>query len=162
MEWDRDLDMDGSRAAQEGRSGPHIYIRSHKSDTPHWMPLHPVAVEALTAFRQEPKITPKVFDLAGRNPTYVSRAFARLCVQIGLTTTVTTDEGEPRLKNQWRLHDLRRRANTDLRNRGASPKERAALLGHRCISVNEKHYEAVLPERQRQRIDDLPVFEIPA
>ena len=61
-----------------------------------------------------------------------------------------------------RLHDLRRKANTDLRNRGASPKERAALLGHRCTSVNESHYEAVLPERQRQLIDDLPIFEIPA
>jgi integrase len=31
LEWERDVDLDGSRAAAEGRVGPHIYIRGAKA-----------------------------------------------------------------------------------------------------------------------------------
>jgi len=80
-----------------------------------------------------------------------------LCIDAGLTITVEKD-GVTRAKNKWSLHDLRKKANTDLRNRGASPKERQALMGHRSAVVNEAYYEAILPSRERELIDGLPSF----
>ena len=70
--------------------------------------------------------------------------------------------GKQIVKNKWSLHDLRRKSNTDLRNRGASPKERAELLGHRSTAVNETHYEAVLPSRERELVDGMPAFGMTA
>lgn len=91
----------------------------------------------------------------------MSKLFAELCLQAELTTVVERD-GERIVKNRWTLHDLRRKANTDLRNRGASPKERAALLGHRTTTVNEAYYEAMSSSRERELIDGLPVFGMSA
>lgn len=158
LEWDRDVDLDGKKAEAEGRTGPHVYVRGAKADTPHWMPLHRDAVEALKELRQQPVIGPKVFHVRSRNPdSAVSHMFADLCVKVGVVETVDRD-GKAVVKNKWSLHDLRRKANTDLRNRGASPKERAALLGHRSVSVNEGHYEAMLPSRERELVDGLKSF----
>ena len=69
-------------------------------------------------------------------------------------------DGQRVTKNRWSLHDLRRKANTDLRNVGASAKERSALLGHKTTSVNEIHYEALLPSRERMLIDSLSAFRL--
>ncbi|GMU22574.1 MAG: hypothetical protein AMXMBFR13_26590 [Phycisphaerae bacterium] len=158
LAWDRDIDLDGSKVAGEGRSGPHIYVRGSKADTPHWMPLHPAAVQALKALRQEPVIAPEVFPLKSTSPgPRASRLFADLCIKAGLTMTVERG-GKQIVVNRWSLHDLRRKANTDLRNGGASPKERATLLGHRGTAVNESHYEATIPSRERELIDGLPSF----
>lgn len=141
----------GGRAKAEGRSGPHIFIAGAKADTARWMPLHPAAVETLAELRRQPKIGAKVLAVKSRSPgTYVSKMFARLCIETGVT--------DANGSNRWSLHDLRRKANTDLRNRGASPKGRAALLGHRTTVVNEEHYEAALPARERELIDGLKVF----
>jgi len=158
--WDRDTDLDGSKARGEGRLGPHVFIRGNKSDTPHWIPLHPAAVAALQGLRRcELVIDPLVFPVRGttNRGTRVSKLFADACVKAGLTETVNRD-GASVVKNRWSLHDLRRKANTDLRNGGASPKERMALLGHRTQAVNEAHYEAVLPDRERKLVDTLPTF----
>lgn len=73
-----------------------------------------------------------------------------------------TSHVQPKMTNRWMLHGLRRKANIDLRNRGASPRERRALLGQRTQAVNESHYEATLPARERELIDDLPAFGISA
>jgi integrase len=159
LEWDRDVDFDGTKVAGEGRSGPHVYVQGAKADTPHWMPLHSAAVDALKALRDRPVITPKVFAVRGftTNASEVSRAFAKVCIAAGVTKAVERD-GKSMVKNRWTLHDLRRKANTDLRNRGASPKERATMLGHRTTVVNEANYEAILPDRERELIDALPAF----
>lgn len=145
LEWERDIDLDGSRAAAEGRVGPHIYIRGAKADTPHWMPLHPDAAKALKRLRNIPRIDRLVFpvDSGAKNKgPVVSQAFAELCVRAGLTVSVE-HAGKQTVKNKWTLHDLRRKCNTDLRNLGASPKKRATLIGHRSTDVNEEHYEAI-------------------
>ena len=159
LEWGTDVDFDGSKVASEGRAGPHIFIQGNKADTPHWMPLHPIAVRALENLRRKPVIDQKVFPVRGTiNPaSRVSHLFAELCLRAGLSEQVERD-GEIVTKNKWTLHDLRRKANTDLRNRGASAKERATLLGHRTTVVNEAHYEAIVPTRERELIDALPVF----
>lgn len=161
LEWERDTDLDGTKGVAEARIGPQIYIRGNKADTPHWMPVHPAAVKALEQLRRHPIIDKKLFPVReSTNPaSRVSQMFAQLCIKAGLTKTVERD-GESVVKNKWTLHDLRRKANTDLRNRGASPKERAALLGHRCTVVNESYYEAVLPNRERELIDGLPTFGV--
>ena len=132
------MDLDGSKATAEGGVGPSVYICGIKADTPHWMPLHPSAVLALYELRSEPTIDRMVLPVRGStNPaSRMSYLFARLCVKAELTTEFERD-GERAVKNRWTLHDLRRKANTDLRNRGASPKERAALLGNRTTTVNE-------------------------
>lgn len=44
--------------------------------------------------------------------------------------------------------------------RGCSAKERATPLGHRTTAVNEDHYEALLPGRERALIEALPVFRM--
>ena len=159
LEWDRDVDLNGKLSVGEGRSGPHVFISGNKADTPHWVPLHPAAVQALLGLRRQPVIDRKVFPVRGSsNPgSRVSHAFAKLCVDAGLTENADRD-GRTVVKNRWSLHDLRRKANTDLRNGGASAKERAALLGHRTTTVNELHYEALLPDRERSLIDALPTF----
>ena len=161
LEWDGDIDLHGEVVAAEGRSGPHIYIRGTKADTPHWMPLHSGAVDALHRLRAQPIVSPRVFPVKGsRCPsTFVSRRFAQLCMRAGLTMQVEKD-GKQVTKNRWSLHDLRRKANTDLRNVGASAKERSALLGHKTTSVNEIHYEALLPSRERMLIDSLSAFRL--
>lgn len=156
----RGIDLDGKRAEAEGRCGPQIYIKGNKADTAHWMALHPAAVAALEDLRKLPIIDRHVFPIRESvSPgSWVSRRFAEICVKAGVTFSVQEGEGEPVEKNSWTLHDLRRKANTDLRNRGASSKERAALLGHRTTAVNETHYEAMIPSRERELIDGLPVF----
>ena len=53
---------------------------------------------------------------------------------------------------------MARFSGTRIRNAGASPKERAALLGHRTTAVNESNYEAILPDRERALIDGLKSF----
>jgi len=113
--------------------------------------------------RNGPVIDPKVFPVHGSvNPaSRVTHLFTELCIRAGLTKTVK-QKGKMVVKNKWCLHDLRRKANTDLRNRGASAKERAALLGHRTTSVNETHYETTVPTRERELIDGLPAFEMSA
>ncbi len=164
LEWERDIDFDGSQVVQEKRVGPHIYVQGAKADTPHWMPLHPAAVMVLRRLRlTEPVIDPLVFPVKGyqRRGSRVSTLFGELCIKAGLVETVERN-GKLLDKNRWTLHDLRRKANTDLRNRGASPKERMALLGHRTAAVNEAHYEAVLPDRERELIDGLPAFGMTA
>lgn len=163
LEWDRDIDWSGAEAAGEGRIGPHLYVQGYKADTPHWMPLHPVAVRELSALRNQPVLDRKVFPIRESiNPgSRVSHLFADLCIKAGLTKILTRD-GITTIKNKWSLHDLRKKANTDLRNSGASPKERAALLGHRTTAVNESHYEALLPGRERTLIDSLPSFGLTA
>jgi integrase len=127
------------------------------------MPLHPAAVRALQDLRREPVIDRRVFPVRGStNPaSRISHLFAELCVKAGLTETVERD-GKAVVKNPWSLHDLRRKANTDLRNHGAWAKERAALLGHRTTAVNEAHYEALLPSRERGLIDSLETFGMTA
>ena len=157
LEWERDVDLDGSKVKPEGLIGPHVYIVGSKTDTPHWTPLHADAVQALQQLRRAPVVDPKLFPMrqTRNRASYVSHRFSDLCVKAGLTMTVTRG-GQTIVKNRWTLHDLRRKANTDLRNRGASPKERAALLGHRTTAVNEAHYEAILAGRGRQLIDSLP------
>lgn len=156
LEWDRDVDFDGSKVVGEGLTGPHLYVRGNKCDSPHWAPLHPAAAGVLRKLRAEPVIDRKVFPIHGStNPeSRVSHLFADLCVAAGLTKV----GGAEGIKNRWTLHDLRRKANSDLRNNGASPKERQALIGHRSQSVSEDHYEAVTPERSRMLIDSLPSF----
>jgi integrase len=159
LEWETDVDFDGAKVAAEGRTGPHVFIRGAKADTAHWTPLHSAAVRALKDLRKQPVIGPMVFAVKGftRSPSEASRAFSKLCVDAEITKAVTRD-GQAVSKNRWTLHDLRRKANTDLRNQGASPKERQALLGHRSAAVNEANYEALLPDRERQLIDSLPAF----
>lgn len=160
LEWDRDVDLNGKNVEGEGRTGPHVFIRGNKADTPHWMPLHPVAVEALRKLRREPVIDRKVFPVRGsRNPaSRVSQLFAAVCRKAGLVREEVDRDGNS--KNLWSLHDLRRKANTDLRNRGASAKERCTLLGHKGTAVNEANYEAVIPARERELIDSLPQFGV--
>jgi integrase len=128
---------------------------------PRWTPLHTVAVKAIADLRREPVIDAKLFRVKGsRNPgSYVSHAFEGLCLKVGLTRQVKRG-GEMVTKHRWTLHDLRRKSNTDLRNGGASAKERAALLGHRTTAVNASHYEARLPGRERALIDALPAFGV--
>jgi integrase len=159
LEWESDIDLDGKCAEAEGRCGPQIYIKGNKADTAHWMALHPAAVTTLEDLRKQPVIDRCVFPVreSARPGSWVSRRFAEICVKAGLTTTKVLN-GKQKEKNRWKLHDLRRKANTDLRNRGASNKERAALLGHRTTAVNEMHYEAMIPSRERELIDGLPVF----
>lgn len=161
LEWDRDIDLDGSRSRAEGRAGPHIFIRGDKADTPHWMPIHPAAVQALATLRQQPVINNRVFPVRGvRDPgSYVSHLFSQVCINAKLTKEIETDSGS-KVTNRWTLHHLRKKANTDLRNRGASRKERMALIGHNSDAVSEAHYEAIQPERERQLIDSLPAFGI--
>ena len=163
LEWDRDIDLEGGKAGMAGRSGPHIFIAGTKADTPHWIPLHPAAVAALRELRSEPIVDRLAFPVReSRNPaSFVSHLFAAVCIQAGLTRMVERG-GKTATKNRWRLHDLRKKANTDLRNRGASPKERAALLGHRTTEVNESNYEALLPSRERELVDGLPTFGMTA
>lgn len=158
LDWE-DVDLTGETVAPEGRQGPHIYIRGSKADTPRWTPLHPDAVAAVKTLRRHPVIDRKLFPIReSKSPgSYVSHLFAKLCVDAGLTAE-TEHDGETVSKNRWKLHDLRRKSNTDLRNGGASTKERSALLGHRTDAVNEAHYEAILPERERNLIDALPGF----
>ena len=43
------------------------------------------------------------------------------------------------------------------RRRRSGP-ERAALLGHRTTDVDEAHYEAIIPVRERALIDGLRTF----
>ncbi|MFH0980923.1 MAG: tyrosine-type recombinase/integrase [Planctomycetota bacterium] len=159
LEWDRDIDLEGTKAVAEGRTGPHVYVRGTKADTPHWCPLHPAAVKALRDLRAQPVIDKAVFPVRGslNAPSYVSHLFAQACLRAGLTETVERD-GRVRVKNRWSLHDLRRKATTDLRNAGASPKERQTIIGQRTQSVGEQHYEAMQPARERALIDGLPVF----
>ncbi len=120
------------------------------------MPLHSGAVDALRRLRAQPIVSPRVFPVKGsRCPsTFVSRRFAQLCMKPELTIQIEKD-GQQITKNRWSLHDLRRKANTDLRNVGASAKERSVLLGHKTTSINEVHYEALLPSRERMLIDSL-------
>jgi integrase len=124
------------------------------------MPLHPDAAKALERLRNIPRIDRLVFpvdsDAKNKGPV-VSKAFADLCGRAGLTVTVER-AGIEAVKNKWTLHDLRRKCNTDLRNLGASPKERATLIGHRSTDVNEEHYEAIQPNRERELIDGLRSF----
>lgn len=47
--------------------------------------------------------------------------------------------------------DSQREANTELRNRGASPKKRQALLGHMTAAIREAQYKALLPSRRGVR-----------
>ena len=98
------MDLDGSKASAEGRPGPHIFIRGNKADTPHWMPLHPAAVEALRALRREPVIGPAGFRVrSSHHPdSHVSRLFADLCVKGGLTEEVERD-GAIVVMNRWSL-----------------------------------------------------------
>ena len=88
----------------------------------------------------------------------MSQLFATVCKSAGLVREEVDRDGKP--KNLWSLHDLRRKANSDLRNRGASRKERKELMGHRSDTVNEDHYEALLPSRGRKLIDSLPSFGV--
>lgn len=159
LEW-TDIDLDGTMSKDGAdRIGPHIYIRGAKADTAHWMPLHPDAVEALKRLRAEPRIDRLVFPVvatAKNKGALVSTRFATLCCRAGLTVEAVDRKGRTYTKNAWSLHSLRKKANTDLRNAGASPKERAGLLGHRSVEVNEQHYESLLPSRERSLIDALP------
>ncbi len=66
------------------------------------------------------------------------------------------------LQNRWKLHDLRRKSNTDLRNGGAVPKERATLPGHRDSAINESHYEATSAHRERELIAETSTFRMTA
>lgn len=94
------------------------------------MPLHRDDVAVLRELRVQPVIGPKVFNVKSQNPeSAVSHMFGDLCIKAGLVEK-TIHKSKAVVKNRWSLHDLRRKANMDLRNRGASPKERAALLGH--------------------------------
>jgi integrase len=150
MEWDKDIDHEGL----EGRTGPHIYVYGNKGDTPHWTPLHPAAVEALKELRAEPKIGPNVFFFRGLNTeksktSHMSKALREACTAAGLA-------------HNWTLTHIRKKGNTDLRNLGASPKERATIRGHRTVDVNERHYEAILPDRERALIDGMPAFGLSA
>lgn len=61
LERDRDVDLDGSKATAEARVGPSVYIYGNKADTPHWIPLHPSAVQTLYDLRSEPTIDRMVF-----------------------------------------------------------------------------------------------------
>ena len=65
LEWECDIDLDGSKVSPDGRIGPHIFIRGSKADTPHWMPLHLAAVQALRELRGRPLIDQKVFPVRG-------------------------------------------------------------------------------------------------
>ena len=159
FEWDTDIDFDGQKVEHEGRVGPHIFARGNKADTGHWMPSHPAAVDALRSLRAQPTLDRKVFPVRGSKnpPTGVSRQFGKMCVRAGLTEPVEQGSASS-VKNLWSLHDLRKKANTDLRNGGASRKERMALIGQLTNSVNADHYEALIPARERELIDGLPAF----
>ena len=61
---------------------------------------------------------------------------------------------------EWKL--LRKKANTDYRKNGASPKERQAFLGHRTADVNERHYEGLVADRMREIVDAMPSFRVQA
>ena len=123
------------------------------------MPLHPLAVQALEEPRKEPMIDQKVFPVrrSTRPGPWISRVFADLCIKAGLTREVERDGGRV-AKNRGTLHDLCRKANTHLRNGGASAKERTSLMGHRTTAVNEGYYKADLPDRQRALIDAFTAF----
>ncbi len=125
LEWETDTDFDGAKVVVEGRTGPHIYIRGSKADTPHWLLLHPAAVTPLEMLRREPVIDRKVFLLkqTGNPKSYVSHAFADLCIDAGVARKVIR-KGRVALKNGWKLPDLRRKSNTDLRSGGAGRKGR--------------------------------------
>jgi integrase len=162
LEWDRDVDLTGDKVKPEGLVGPHIWIDGNKSDSPHWVPLPQSATVALSALRQEPSIDRMVFPVRGirHKGQEISRlwAVARDKAMGSLPEQLrTTPNGDP-----WLFKHLRKKANTDLRNLGASSKERMAVLGHSSSDINEQHYEGLQPERLRKIADGLPAFNLTA
>ena len=55
---------------------------------------------------------------------------------------------------RWCPYDLKRKRTTDLRNAGASAKERCALVGHADLATNQI-YESVQPQRLREIVDGM-------
>jgi hypothetical protein len=59
------------------------------------------------------------------------------------------------------LYDLKRKANTDARNAGASAKERMAIVGHTEEATN-RIYESIQPKRLREIADQMGTFTLSA
>ncbi|MCH8807959.1 MAG: efflux RND transporter permease subunit, partial [Planctomycetes bacterium] len=133
LEWDRDVDLDGSKAAAEGRIGPHLFVRGHKADTPRWIPIHYIAISALRELRQQPRISPRVFDRCDVTSLQckVSNEFASIVRGAGL----------PHLT----LHGLRHAHATLALTAGINPKTVAERSGHASVVITLDTYSHVLP-----------------
>jgi integrase len=153
LHWD-DVDFEGAKSVEMGSASPRVWIRGNKADTAHWVDLSTSAVQAMRSLRLQPVVDRLVFPVreSAKPDSWVSRRVGEVCVEAGLV--------DEKGGNRWSLTDIRRKLTTDLRNLGASMKERQAIMGHRSESVNERHYEAVEVQRLARLIGGLRAFAV--